>query len=140
VVLLLPVTAKLQHTEIVKVELYSNELRSITELITESQNNWGWKRPLKVICTLPKQGHLELAAQDRVQVGLEYLQWWRLHSLSGKSVPVLGHPHNKKVFPCVLTEPPVFPFVPITSSAVTGNHRKVYAHISYAYLKMCHKC
>ena len=31
---------------------------------------------------LPKQGHLEQAAQDRVQAGLEYLQRRRIHSLS----------------------------------------------------------
>jgi len=32
---------------------------------------------------LPKQGHLEQAAQDLVQAGLEYLQTDRLHSLPG---------------------------------------------------------
>ena len=31
---------------------------------------------------LPKQGHLEQAPQDLVQVGLEYLQRSRLHNLS----------------------------------------------------------
>jgi len=36
---------------------------------------------------LPKQGHPEQAAQDRVQVGLEYLQRRRLHSLPGQPVP-----------------------------------------------------
>jgi len=39
---------------------------------------------------LPKQGHLEQAAQDLVQAGPEYLQRWRLHNLSGQSV-VLTH-------------------------------------------------
>jgi len=38
--------------------------------------------------SLLKQGHLEQAAQDLVQVGLEYLQR-RLHSLCGQPVPVL---------------------------------------------------
>jgi len=38
---------------------------------------------------LPKQGHLQQAAQDLVQVGLEYLQRRRLHSLAGQPVPVL---------------------------------------------------
>jgi len=32
---------------------------------------------------LPKQGHLQQAAQDLVQVGLEYLQRRRLHNPSG---------------------------------------------------------
>jgi len=36
---------------------------------------------------LPKQGHLEQAAQDLVQVGLEYLQRRRLHNLPGHPVP-----------------------------------------------------
>ena len=33
---------------------------------------------------LPKQGHLQQAAQDLVQAGLEYLQRRRLHSLPGQ--------------------------------------------------------
>ena len=40
---------------------------------------------------LPKQGHLQQAAQDLVQAGLEYLQRRRLHNLSGQPVPVLRH-------------------------------------------------
>ena len=36
---------------------------------------------------LPKQGHLQQAAQDLVQAGLEYLQRRRLHNLSGQPVP-----------------------------------------------------
>jgi len=38
---------------------------------------------------LPKQGHLEQAAQALVQAGLEYLQRRRLHNLPGQPVPVL---------------------------------------------------
>jgi len=38
---------------------------------------------------LPKQGHLQQAAQDLVQAGLEYLQRRRLHHLPGQPVPVL---------------------------------------------------
>ena len=41
---------------------------------------------------LLKQGHPEQAAQDCVQMAFEYLQGWRLHSLPGQPVPVLGHP------------------------------------------------
>ena len=54
--------------------------------ITESQNGRGWKGPLWVTQSnpLPKQGHPEQAAQHRVQVGLEYLQRRRLHSLPGQ--------------------------------------------------------
>jgi len=37
---------------------------------------------------LPKQGHLQQAAEDLVQVGLEYLQRRRLHNIPGQPVPV----------------------------------------------------
>jgi len=36
---------------------------------------------------LPKQGHLQQAAQDLVQPGLEYLQRERLYNLPGQPVP-----------------------------------------------------
>jgi len=38
---------------------------------------------------LLKQGHLEQAAQDLVQVGFEYLQKRRIHNPSGQPVPGL---------------------------------------------------
>lgn len=40
--------------------------------------------------TLLKQGHLEMVSKGYVQFGFEDLQWWRLHSLSGQSVPMFG--------------------------------------------------
>ena len=61
---------------------------------------------------LPKQCHLQQAAQDLVQVGLEYLQRRRLHSLPGQSVPVLRHPQSEEVLPHVQTELPMIQFVP----------------------------
>ena len=64
---------------------------------------------------LLKQGHLGQVASDHVQIAFEYLQGWRLHNLSGQPVPVLGHPHSKKVFPDVQREPPVLQFVPTAS-------------------------
>jgi len=48
---------------------------------------WGSSSP----APLPKQGHLQQAAQDLVQAGLEYLQRRRLHNLTGQPVPVLPH-------------------------------------------------
>ena len=36
---------------------------------------------------LPKQGLLQQAAQDVIQVGLEYLQRGRLHNIPGQPVP-----------------------------------------------------
>jgi len=49
---------------------------------------------------LPKQGYLQQAAQDRIQVGLGYLQRRRIHSPSGQPVPVLRHP-QREVLPHV---------------------------------------
>jgi len=46
---------------------------------------------------LPMHGHLEQAAEDRVQAGLEYLQRRRLHNLPGKPVPLLRHPQREEV-------------------------------------------
>jgi len=60
--------------------------------ITESQSGWVWKGPLWVTQSnsLWKQGHPEEAAQDRVHVGLEYLQRRRLRSLFQGSVTLRG--------------------------------------------------
>ena len=44
---------------------------------------------------LLKQEHLQQAAQDLVQAGLEYLQRRRLHNLPGQPVPVLRHPQRE---------------------------------------------
>ena len=71
---------------------------------------------------LLKQRHLESHAWDHVQRGFECLQGGRFLNLSGQPVPVITHPHNKKVLPDIQTEPPVFQFVPITSGPVTGHH------------------
>ena len=71
---------------------------------------------------LPKQGHLQQAAQDLLQMGLEYLQRRRLHNLPGQPVPVLRHPQREEVVPRVQTELPVLQFVPIAPCPVTGHH------------------
>ena len=71
---------------------------------------------------LPKQGHLQQAAQDPVQAGLEYLQRRRLHKLPGQPVPVLRHPQREEVPPHVQTELPVPQFVPTAPCPVTGHH------------------
>jgi len=71
---------------------------------------------------LPKQGHLQQAAEDLVQAGLEYLQRRRLHNLSGQPVPVLCHPQREEVLPHVQTELPVPQFVPTAPCPVAGHH------------------
>ena len=73
---------------------------------------------------LPKQGHLQRAAQDLVQAGLEYLQRRRLHNLPGQPVPGLRHPQREEVLPHVQTELPVPQFVPIAPCPVAGHHWK----------------
>ena len=95
--------------------------------ITESQNHRmvGIGRHL---CGSPsptlllKQGHLQQAAQDCVQAGLEYLQRRRIHNLPGQPVPVLRHPQREEILPHVQLELPVLQFVPIAPCPVTGHH------------------
>ena len=71
---------------------------------------------------LPKQGHLEQAAQDLVQVGPEYLQRKKLHNLPGQPVPVLCHPQREEVLPHVQVELPLLECVPIAPCPVAGHH------------------
>ena len=101
---------------------------SMNHRITESQNH----RMVgvgKALCgsssptPLPKQGHLQQAAQDLVQARLKYLQRRRIHNLPGQPVPVLRHPQREEVLPHVQMELPVLPFVPIVPCPV-GHHWK----------------
>ena len=68
----------------------------------------------------PKQGHLQQAAQDLVQVGS--LQRRRLHNLPGQPVPGLRHPQREEVLPHVQTELLMLQFVPIAPCPVAGHH------------------
>jgi len=95
--------------------------------VTESQNHrmFGVGRALcgsSSPTLLPKQGHLQQAAQHRVQAGLEYLQRRRLHNLPGQPVPVLRHPQREEVLPSVQTELLMLQFVPIAPCPVAGHH------------------
>jgi len=60
---------------------------------------------------LPKQGHLQQAAQHLIQAGFEYLQRRRIHNPSGQPVPVLRHPQREEVLPHVQMELPMLQFV-----------------------------
>ena len=71
---------------------------------------------------LPKQGHLQQAAQDLVQAGLEYLQRRRLHRLPGQPVPVLRQPQTEEIPPHVQTELPMLQFVPVAPCPVAGHY------------------
>ena len=69
--------------------------------ITVSQSCRGWRRPLEIIqfnCSA-KAGTLQYLEQKSIQMGPEYLQRKRLHSLSGQPVPVPCHSHSKEVLP-----------------------------------------
>jgi len=71
---------------------------------------------------LLKQGHLELIAQDHVQVAFECLQGQRLHIISGQPVLVLSHPRYCEVFSDVKREPPEFQPVPVASFPITEHY------------------
>ena len=99
----------------------------VVRFVTESQNHRivGVGRDLCASSSptpLLKQGHLQQAAQNLVQAGLEYLQRRRLHNLPGQPVPVLRHPQREEVLPHVQTELPVPQFGPIAPCPVTGHH------------------
>jgi len=79
-----------------------------------------WRSPS--LTFLPRQGHLEQAAQDPVQAGLEYLQRRRLHNLPGQPVPVLCHAQSKEVLPHVQTELPMLQFMPVAPCSVARHH------------------
>ena len=79
---------------------------------------WGSSSPT----TLPKQGHLQQAAQYLVQAGSEYLQRRRIHNIPGQPVPVLHHPQSKEALPHVQMELPRLPFVPFAPCPAFGHH------------------
>lgn len=60
-----------------------------------------------------------------------YLQGWRLHSPSGKTLPMLIHSHNRRISFHVHTTSPVFQFVTIASDPVTGQHWKKSISVFY---------
>ena len=78
---------------------------------------------------LPKQGHLQQAAEDLVQAGLEYLQRRRLPSPSGQPVPGLRPPQKEEVLPHLQLDLPLLQFVPIAPCPVTGHHWKEFGPI-----------
>ena len=85
---------------------------------------------------LLKQGHLEQAAQDLVQAGLQYLQRGRIHDLPGQPVPVLRHPQREEVPPHVQTELPVPQFVPnLINTGKSSSHE-----MSFQLQVMCSIC
>jgi len=111
---------------------FSGDIQS-SDHFTESQNHRmvGVGRELcgsSSPTLLLKQGHLQQAAQDLVQAGLEYLQRRKLHNLCGQPVPVLRHPQREEVLPHVQLELPVLQSVPVAPCPVAG-HLRVYSSL-----------
>jgi len=89
------------------LDITISKKKKLVCIITESQNHrmvgvgrdlCGSSSPTPLL----KQGHLQQAAQDPVQVGLEYLQRRRIHNFSGRPVPVFHHPQSEEVLPLLI--------------------------------------
>lgn len=93
-----------------------------------------WLRSLEVIWSSPvlKQGHLQQATQDHVQMAFKYLHGGRCQSFCGQSVPVLQDPHGKGVFSDNQRELPVFHLVSTNSCSATGNHTNPPSSVRFA--------
>lgn len=81
--------------------------------LTELQNYWVEKQFRIPSGSVPLLRHLELIAQNLVQVALEDLHGWRFHSLSGQPLSVFWHLLSMEVLLGVQIEPPVYRFVPL---------------------------
>jgi len=79
-----------EKAPVLKVIDFNSENHVMVEV---RRDLWGSSGPISLV----KGVHLELIAQDRVQMAFEYLQRWQLHNLSGQPVPLLSHPHSKNV-------------------------------------------
>lgn len=73
-------------------------------MIETGRELWGSSGPILLF----KHSHLELIAQDYIQMLFEYLQGGRLQNLPWQPVPVLSHHHIKKVLPDVQMGPLIF--------------------------------
>lgn len=67
------------------------------------------KDPWKLSCIMPllEQGHLA-SCQHHAQRAFEYFQGRWIYNFPGQPLPLFSHLHNKKEFPNVQREPPVF--------------------------------
>lgn len=86
-------------------------------MIETGRGLWGSSGPILHL----RWGHLELIAQDYIHMFFEYLQGGRLHSLPWQPVPMLSHPHGKKVLPDVQMGPPVFQVMLIASGPLASS-------------------
>lgn len=79
------------YTVVALVQLWNGQYKECKEM-GESQNGCSWKVPMDGSqCNPLKQMQLEQVAQDHVQLGLVYLQRWRLCNYSGQPVSVFRY-------------------------------------------------
>ncbi|KAK4819760.1 hypothetical protein QYF61_010895 [Mycteria americana] len=81
------------------------------ELIIESQNRIGWKRPLRsssstVNPALPSPP-LHHVPQHHIYTAFQYLQGWGLNPFPGQPGPVLDSPFGEEIFPHIQSKPPL---------------------------------
>lgn len=72
----------------------------LSTFFSELRNIWGCKGASGdglLHLSSSRQYHLKLVTQVLFQLGLEYLQGWRLHSLSGQPMPVFDFPHSERI-------------------------------------------
>lgn len=92
----------------------------------DSQNCWYYKGPLEVIWSHFLFKNLKPTTQESAQMVFEYLQKWRLHNLSGLSVPGLRYYHSrKKSLQIFLRKRVCFPLYPSPSVLLLGTTQKV---------------
>ncbi|KAK4818042.1 hypothetical protein QYF61_004569 [Mycteria americana] len=93
------------------------------DLLTESQNRIGWKRPLRsssptVNLTLPRPP-LYHVPKHLIQTSFKYLQGWRLNHFPGQPVPMLDNPFSEVKFPNIQSKPPLAQLEAISSCPIT---------------------
>jgi len=87
------------------------------------------RRDLWSPASLPKAAESTRAGcSGCFQWGFEYLQQWRLHNLSGQSIPAFHHTHHKKKFFCyALLEFPVY----ILLEHCIARASKIFCRLNY---------
>lgn len=73
---------------------------------------------------IPRQGHLEQATQERIQVGFECHWGGRCHDLPWQPVPVLCHAQCKDALPHVEVKFLMFYFIGIVPCPIVWHHWK----------------
>jgi len=108
-----------------QVDLWHELILCLERLESQNHRMVGVGRDLcgsSSLTPLPKQGHLQQAAQDFIPVGFQYLQRRRLYNPSGQPGPVLCHPQSEEFLSHVQLELPMLQFVPVAPCPAAGHH------------------